>query len=90
MTQWLAYLAMWDFDLVHVSGKKNTVANRLSRMPQPDGWEPPDEPAEDDFIDMELNFTQLTFKTPQTRRLTLATEQVLKDSYLEESQEIAH
>jgi hypothetical protein len=39
---------------------------------------------------MELNFTQLTFETPQTRRLTLATEQVLKDSYLEESQEIAH
>jgi hypothetical protein len=48
---------MWDFDLVHVLGKKNAVADGLSRMPQLDGWEPPDELAEDDFIDMELNFT---------------------------------
>ena len=52
---------MWDFDIVHVAGKKNVVADALSRRPEPEGWEPPEEPEEDveDFIDAHLNAIQL-------------------------------
>lgn len=90
MTRWLAYLAMWDFDIVHVSGKKNAVADGLSRMPQPEGWEPPETSLEDDFIDLELNFTRLEFEQ-DTGDISLvsSTEQILEDGYSDESQELA-
>ena len=63
MTRWLAILNMWDFDIVHVAGKKNVVADALSRRLEEDGWEPPLEPEEDveEFIDAQLSSSRLTF-----------------------------
>jgi hypothetical protein len=77
---------MWDFEIVYVSGKKNAVADGLLRMPQPDGWEAPEEPAEDDFFDMELNFTRIAYEDLKIdSSLLTAQPQVLNESYLKES-----
>ena len=37
ITRWLALLNMWEFDVRHVEGKKNVVADALSRRPEPEG-----------------------------------------------------
>lgn len=54
---------MWDFDIVHVAGKKNVVADALLRRLEEDGWELLDEPEDDveDFIDLYLNAIRLDF-----------------------------
>jgi hypothetical protein len=61
ITRWLALLNLWEFDIRHVEGKKNVVADALSRRPEPEGWEAPDEPEEDveDFIDAQLGFASI-------------------------------
>ncbi|KYG39566.1 hypothetical protein M433DRAFT_10690 [Acidomyces richmondensis BFW] len=33
VTRWLAWIQMFDFDVRHVPGKKNVVADALSRKP---------------------------------------------------------
>lgn len=37
MNRWLATILQWDFDIVHVPGKKNVIPDALSRYPQPEG-----------------------------------------------------
>ena len=97
ITRWLAYLNTWDFDIVHVAGKKNVVADALSRRPEPEGWEPPSESEEDvdDLIDSAINSVALHL--PNHERLlysacstnTLFEGHLLDETYLEESQAIA-
>jgi len=84
MTRWLAWIQLWDFDVRHVPGKKNSLADGLSRRP-PDG-ERPDEPTEDieEFIDCELSTLEYT-ASPVEMEVDLP----LENSYSEESQKIA-
>ena len=89
MTRWLAWIQLWDFDVRHVPGKKNSVADGLSRRPAQEG-ELKDKPKEDleDFIDWELgcitcaiNSTILRNEDPNVSPLD--------DTYSEEYQKIA-
>jgi hypothetical protein len=101
VTRWLALLNLWDFDIVHVAGKKNVVADALSRRPEEDGWEPPEEAEEDveDFIDAHLNSARLILgpAAPCTLALQYGSCPVnlsfdstpLDPTYNAESQEIA-
>jgi len=57
MNRWLATILQWDFDIVHVPGKKNVIPDALSRYPQPEDWKPPaqDEDSLGAFIDKSLS-----------------------------------
>ena len=47
LTRWLAYICLFDFDVRHVPGNKNSVADALSRR----GKAPEDSDKEDDNVD---------------------------------------
>jgi hypothetical protein len=52
---------MWEFKIRHVLGKKNVVADGLSRRLEAPGWVPPDHPEDDveEFIDRHLEAMSL-------------------------------
>lgn len=85
MNRWLATILQWDFDIVHVPGKKNVIPDALSRMPQPEGWVPPaeDEDDLDPFIDKLLDKHEEVLNTEETGGRCLV------DEYREESEEVA-
>ncbi|KAI1507933.1 Integrase core domain containing protein [Pyrenophora tritici-repentis] len=88
MNRWLATILQWEFEIVHVPGKKNVIPDALSRYPQPEGWTPPKEDEDDlePFIDRVLNRYEET-------NLVMATEEtigkLLTEEYDEKSEEIA-
>jgi hypothetical protein len=83
MNRWLGAILMWDFEIKHVPGKKNVVADALSRYPKPKGWEAPDKPEDDveEFIENLIANVE-SGKPPAPGR-------VLRDEYSEESEEYA-
>jgi hypothetical protein len=90
MNRWLATILQWDFDIVHVPGKKNVIPDALSRYPQPDNWVPPQEDEDDldPFIDKVLNKHQeggLVMSVEEEQ----AGDRCLVAEYGESSEEIA-
>jgi hypothetical protein len=83
MNRWLGAILMWDFEIKHVPGKINVVADALSRYPKPDDWKSPEEPEDDieDFI--EGLIANVQSGTP------VAEGRVLRQEYSDESEEIA-
>jgi hypothetical protein len=83
MNRWLGAILMWDFEIKHVSGKKNVIADALSRYPKPKEWKALDKPEDDvkEFI-KNLIANVKSGKPPAPGR-------VLRDEYSEESEEYA-
>jgi hypothetical protein len=69
ITRWLALLNMWEFEVRHVEGKKNVVADALSRRPELEGWTAPTIPEDDveEFIDKQLGAMSI-FNAPMAPR----------------------
>lgn len=56
MTRWLAWIHLWDFDVRHIPGKKNGVADGLSRqVPLPDEVLNDVDHGIDDMVDADLD-----------------------------------
>lgn len=86
VTRWLAWIRLFDFDVRHVSGRKHTAADGLSRRPRT-ASDDIDEQLEvdiDDWIDGQLNCVRIA-----PVRMADDDEKVLEDGYSEESQKIA-
>ena len=58
--RWLSYLRLFDFEVRHVPGEKNTVADGLSRKPSgpSDRLDEQGEGDIEDFVDLHLNTTR--------------------------------
>jgi len=60
VTRWIAWIRLFDFDVRHVPGKKNVVADGLSRKPPgPSDTLDKDEQDIEDFIDGELDLVRV-------------------------------
>jgi hypothetical protein len=74
---------MWNFEIKHVSRKKNIVANALLRYLKPKGWKAPKE-LEDDVKEFIKNLiANIKTRTLRTSR------RVLQDKYSKELEEYA-
>lgn len=72
MARWLTLLKLWDFDIEHIAGKKNVVADSLSRRPQGpnenENWD-----VEHDELDafIDKSFNSLRLLTAQEEELNV-------------------
>jgi hypothetical protein len=80
---------MWDFEARHVAGKKNSVANALSRYPMPDDLVPPKEPEDDveGFVGNMIEHISQCFNMTATP--APSPSRVLSSEYSDESEAIA-
>ena len=92
VTRWLAWIRLFDFEVRHVSGRKHTAADGLSRRPRVEG-EIEDETDIDDFVAAELSYLRIAplsarssdeFESGSNRNT-----EVLIGDWSEESREIA-
>ena len=60
MTRWLAYIKLFAFEVHHLPGKKNVIADALSRKGRglSDDIDDANEGDIDDFIDAKINITE--------------------------------
>ncbi|KAH7069662.1 hypothetical protein BKA63DRAFT_372293, partial [Paraphoma chrysanthemicola] len=83
ISRWIAAILAWDFEIKHVPGKRNAVADALSRYPKPEGWTAPDEPEEDIEEFVESLIANMESPSPMAESRTLRLE------YSDESEKIA-
>ncbi len=87
MTQWLAWICLFNFDVHHIFNRKHNAFNELSRKLR-ESSDDEDETYEkdiNDFIDAQLNFIHLC-------SVSIVVEEnmsILKDSYSEHFKKIA-
>ena len=88
MNRWMAAILLWDFEIKHVKGKKHVVADALSRYPQPDGWQPPEDPEDD--LDAYIDYAMCeSIECNLSTHGTPADDRLLGAGYEDESEEIA-
>ena len=87
ITRWLAWINLFDFNVVHVPGKKHTAADGLSRRAATkEDIEEAERCDLDSFIDVELN---TVFVSPGTIEFEEPALPVLEDGFSDKSIEIA-
>jgi len=96
VTQWIAYIRLFDFVVRHVPGHKHTAADGLSRRPrtESDDIDEANEVDIDDFVEAELNAFRLApVRLVGNNDANVAndgpTADLLNDGYSDESWEIA-
>ncbi|KAJ5131588.1 hypothetical protein N7448_005746 [Penicillium atrosanguineum] len=98
VTRWMAWIRLFDFDVKHVSGRKNGAADGLSRRPatKKEVQQQQQEVDVDDFIDAEVSYLRASC-FPARATITNGDEELadnpatlpLENSYSTESQDIA-
>jgi transposase InsO family protein len=86
VTRWIAWIKLWDFDIKHVPGKKNIVADALSRQT---GFSTVEEDTTlDEFVDNELSCIRI--KPIRVQAIETVRHRVLDETYTDEHEEYAH
>lgn len=95
VTRWIAWIQLFDFEVKHVPGIKNSAADALSRRPptQRDIAEKKEEQDIDEFVDAEILHLRAQC-CPAVARIpagigTGEEETILHDGYFSESEQIA-
>lgn len=96
LTRWIAWIKLFDFEIKHIPGKKNTAADGLSRKPAGPSDELDDqwEGEVDDFIDVQLDVINISMNLILTGSTSIpakdeSTPTPLEGNWTKESQDYA-